>query len=342
MNVWFTPHNEYTLKPEIGTILTMSNNYRNKIYRRIYIITDLDNLDIFDKVIEKLSNPVFIDNGIYKDNYIPKLYFIIIRPDYANKIGIKLIKNKYMQMCKEANLPEGLYTVQCHKEIQFVYGDRYIRIANIPNTKLADYIMYNDYIGRNKYDRTELIRVAGIQNDSIVDGPGFRLTVFLQGCPHHCYKCQNPQTWDYRGGKFMTFHQIAQKFKENPMLQGITLSGGDPFMQAGKVARLIKYIKQITEQDNREIDIITYTGYTLDELIDIIITTYPDPDIIHQARTYKELMEQTDYIVDGKFDYTKKSMSCKFRGSTNQRFLKITMADGKVTNVEELYPLKDK
>ena len=337
MNLFFTSHSLYTLRPEIGQISAVRNHYSYKIYSHIYIITDLDNLDIFDTVIEKLSNPSFIDCDTYRNNPIPKLYFIIIRPEYANKIGIKLIKNKYMKMCKEANLPEGKYSVQCHKEIQFRYGDNYIRIANIPNTKLADYIMYNDYIGRNKDDRTDLIRVAGIETDSIVDGPGFRLTVFLQGCPHHCYKCQNPQTWDYAGGKFMTIHQIAQKFKENPMLQGITLSGGDPFMQARTAAKLIKYIKQISEQNNREIDIVTYTGYTLDELIDIIITTYPDPDIIHQARTYKELMEQTDYIVDGKFDYTKKSMSCKFRGSTNQRFLKISMSEGKVTEVEELY-----
>lgn len=337
MRFWFTSHNLYAFKPEINSIATIRDYYTTKIYQRIYIITDLDNISIFDEVIKHLSNSAFIDNGIYENNPIPKIYFIVIRPEYANKIGTKIIKNKYMQMCKEANLPEGKYDVQCHKEIQFVYGNVYVRIANIPNTKLADYITYDDYIGKNKNDRTELIRVAGIQNDSIVDGPGFRLTIFLQGCSHHCYKCQNPQTWDYSKGKFMTFHQIAQKFKENPMLQGITLSGGDPFAQAGKASRLIKYIKQISEQNNREIDVVTYTGYTLDELIDIINVTYPDPDITHQARTYKELMEQTDYIVDGKFDYTKKSMSCKFRGSTNQRFLKINMSDGKVTEVEELY-----
>lgn len=76
------------------------------------------------------------------------------------------------------------------------------------------------------------IRVAGISEDSIVDGPGLRLTVFLQGCPHRCKGCHNAETWDPTGGTLMDTRDIIAMMDKNPLLDGITLSGGEPFMQS--------------------------------------------------------------------------------------------------------------
>ena len=75
------------------------------------------------------------------------------------------------------------------------------------------------------------IRIAGTVDDSIVDGPGYRYTVFTQGCPHHCPGCHNPETHDFAGGKTVDTEEIIRQFRENPLLDGITLSGGDPMCQ---------------------------------------------------------------------------------------------------------------
>lgn len=71
------------------------------------------------------------------------------------------------------------------------------------------------------------LRIAGTVNDSIVDGPGIRFTVFTQGCPHHCEGCHNPHTHDFNGGSETDTDEIISKFLSNPLLDGITLSGGE-------------------------------------------------------------------------------------------------------------------
>ncbi|MDD6278759.1 MAG: 4Fe-4S cluster-binding domain-containing protein, partial [Oscillospiraceae bacterium] len=75
------------------------------------------------------------------------------------------------------------------------------------------------------------MRIAGIVQDSIVDGPGFRFTLFTQGCPHNCEGCHNPQTHDYGGGTEMSTAEIIKKLLTNPLTDGITFSGGEPFEQ---------------------------------------------------------------------------------------------------------------
>ena len=70
------------------------------------------------------------------------------------------------------------------------------------------------------------LRLAGIVNDSITDGPGIRLTVFVQGCPHHCPGCHNPQTWAFDGGEETSPDEIMAQIKKNPLLSGVTFSGG--------------------------------------------------------------------------------------------------------------------
>lgn len=150
------------------------------------------------------------------------------------------------------------------------------------------------------------IRIAGIVNDSIVDGNGFRFTIFTQGCPHHCKGCHNPQTHSMDGGNLISEEELLDQIKDNPLLDGVTFSGGEPFCQAKALASLGRKIHTIGG-----LDIVTYTGYTFEELVDGFDK---NPD-------WKELLEETDILIDGRFDESLKSYDIKFRGSTNQRYL---------------------
>ena len=88
------------------------------------------------------------------------------------------------------------------------------------------------------------IRIADIVDDSIVDGPGLRFVVFVQGCTHNCKGCHNPDTHDINGGKIVDTDYILEKFYENPLLDGITLSGGEPFLQTTPLSVIARDIKE--------------------------------------------------------------------------------------------------
>lgn len=164
------------------------------------------------------------------------------------------------------------------------------------------------------------IRLAGIANDSIVDGPGIRYTIFVQGCPHKCEGCHNQHTHDYNGGFIKDINDLLQEIKANPLLCGVTFSGGEPFCQAKELAYLGEKIKQ------NDLDIITYTGYTFEELI----------EKSNNDNCYKDLLKITDYLIDGKFDITKKDYTLKFKGSSNQRVIdcKKSLELGKVIETD--------
>lgn len=154
---------------------------------------------------------------------------------------------------------------------------------------------------------SDKLRIADIINDSIVDGPGFRMTVFTQGCPHNCEGCHNPQTHDFNGGRDIEISEIVDKFKKNPLLSGITLSGGEPFCQPAECALLAKEIKALGK------NVISYSGYTFEKLLE-------------KARTdsgTKALLESIDILIDGPFILSKKSLALKFRGSSNQRVIDV-------------------
>lgn len=154
------------------------------------------------------------------------------------------------------------------------------------------------------------IKISGVVNDSIVDGPGIRFTIFTQGCYHKCEGCHNPQTHDPNAGKLVDTDELLETIKNNPLLDGVTFSGGEPFLQAGVLGDLGIKIKDACPTLN----IMTYTGYTFEELMDIINKNPMSLD-------YIKLLTISDYVVDGRFDINKKSLDCKFRGSTNQRIL---------------------
>lgn len=145
------------------------------------------------------------------------------------------------------------------------------------------------------------LQLAGIVEDSITDGPGFRLTLFTQGCPHHCKGCHNPQTHAFSGGSETSLNDILPLLTKNPLYAGVTLSGGEPFCQAKTLAKFAKLVKETGYS------VMTYTGYTLEELLE-----EKDADRL-------DLLKYTDILVDGAFEEEKRSHECFYRGSTNQR-----------------------
>lgn len=156
------------------------------------------------------------------------------------------------------------------------------------------------------------LNVAGIVGESIVDGPGIRLTVFCQGCPHHCPGCQNPETWEFAERTRMSPEQILEMVKRNPLICGVTLSGGEPFSQPEEHAQLA----QLLHQNGYEV--AAYTGYTFEQLLE-------------GTPQQRHLLENIDVLVDGPFLLEKKTLELRFRGSSNQRVLNVpeSLAQGK-------------
>ncbi len=151
------------------------------------------------------------------------------------------------------------------------------------------------------------LRLAGVIRESIVDGPGIRMTIFTQGCPHHCEGCHNPQTHEFGGGYLSHPENILKAIDSNPLLKGVTFSGGEPFMQAEALAELA------VEIHRRGLNVLTYTGFTFEQLLESF-ERFPER---------KKLLEQTDYLIDGKFVLALRSLDLKYRGSSNQRIIDV-------------------
>ena len=163
------------------------------------------------------------------------------------------------------------------------------------------------------------ISLSGVTGDSIVDGPGLRLTIFTQGCLHHCPGCHNPQTHDPEGGSWADTEDILAAAAENPLLDGITLSGGDPFLQPVPCLALAEGANKIG------LNVWTYTGYTWEALLE-------ENDAEKLA-----LLKETDVLVDGPFLLAERSLELRFCGSRNQRLIDVkkSLAEDKVVLWEE-------
>lgn len=158
------------------------------------------------------------------------------------------------------------------------------------------------------YEKTDMkIKLFGTANDSIVDGPGIRYAVFTQGCPHNCEGCHNPGSHDPDGGYWEEIDNIINKIRKNPLLDGVTLSGGEPFMQARECAEIAKKVHDMG------LNVITYTGFTFEELI-------ANAD---KKNGFSELLKNTDILVDGRFVLEKRSVDLNFKGSSNQRLIDV-------------------
>ncbi|HAF17546.1 MAG: anaerobic ribonucleoside-triphosphate reductase activating protein [Thermacetogeniaceae bacterium] len=151
------------------------------------------------------------------------------------------------------------------------------------------------------------LRIAGLTKESVVDGPGIRFVVFVQGCPHHCPGCHNPETLDFAGGEEITVDELFVQIRDTRLLQGVTFSGGEPFAQAAALAYLGKKVKELG------LDIVTYTGYTFEEVL----------DMAEKKQEVRDLLEISDLLVDGPYLAEERDQSIAFRGSRNQRILSV-------------------
>ena len=159
-----------------------------------------------------------------------------------------------------------------------------------------------------------MLRVAGIVKESIVDGPGIRTVVFLQGCPRHCEGCHNPSTLPFEGGTEYTAQQLAEEVAGimTPLHRGITLSGGDPLAQADGVLEFLHELKKLKPGVN----VWCYTGYVYDE-------------VKHLA-----VMHELNVLVDGPFILAQRDLDFPYRGSRNQRLIDVPASLDKGEAVE--------
>lgn len=156
------------------------------------------------------------------------------------------------------------------------------------------------------------MKISGIIYDSVVDGIGIRNVVFVSGCKHKCSGCHNKESWDFNNGIEFTIEkqlEFIKKCKYNPILDGITLSGGDPMFSEEDVLSFIKLYKQHCPAHS----IWIYSGFTYEELI-------LDP-------LKREVLNLCDVLVDGRYEQELRNTTLPFRGSSNQRIIKLRKCD---------------
>ena len=158
-----------------------------------------------------------------------------------------------------------------------------------------------------------LIRIAGLVPESFVDGDGIRFAVFMQGCLHNCAGCQNPETHALDGGRLVDTEEIISALKKNPLLDGITLTGGEPFLQFDAANELARAAKSFG------LNVWCYTGFTFEELP-------------------ASRLENIDVLVDGVFVESLRDLNLQFRGSSNQRIIDVkkTFAQKKIVLWSEI------
>lgn len=164
------------------------------------------------------------------------------------------------------------------------------------------------------------IRLSGIVEESIVDGKGIRFVVFTQGCPHNCKGCHNPQTHDFKGGYMEDTDKLFEMFQEDPILKGITFSGGEPFMQPKPLIELAKKVHSIRK------DVTCYSGFTFEEILN------------SENEDRVELLKNIDVLIDGKFILEQRNLELSFRGSENQRVIDVkkSLSENKIILVEDI------
>ena len=153
------------------------------------------------------------------------------------------------------------------------------------------------------------MKIAGFYDESISNGLGWRAVLFVSGCPHHCPGCHNKEAQDFNYGEEFNEEEILKRIKENSILNGITISGGEPLCKEN-IPGVLKFIKDVKEI-RPEFNVWCYSGYTLDQLID------------RNDEETNKCLSEIDVLVDGRFVEAKKDPTLKFRGSSNQRILDL-------------------
>lgn len=162
----------------------------------------------------------------------------------------------------------------------------------------------------------DTINLYGTASDSIVDGPGLRYAVFVQGCTHHCPGCHNPESQPAQGGTLTPISDVLADIRANKLISGVTLSGGEPFEQPEACAALACALKA------DGYSLWAYSGYLYD---DLLARAASEPAV-------GQLLDAIDVLVDGPFIEAQKSYTLKWRGSANQRLIDVprSRAEGRV------------
>lgn len=147
------------------------------------------------------------------------------------------------------------------------------------------------------------MRIAGTKSCSLVNGPGVRYVIFMQGCPHHCEGCHNPETWDFEGGHEIDIYDLLKDINQHPLIDGITISGGEPFAQQHELITFLNWFDFVFPLN--KYDIWIYTGYEYEEIKDT------------------PLANRADVLVTGKFEKDKPTEPGTWYGSTNQQIIHI-------------------
>lgn len=160
------------------------------------------------------------------------------------------------------------------------------------------------------------MKIIKIFKETISDGPGFRYSIYFSGCNHQCKGCHNPETWSGELGDILDeeyMQKIIFEIKRNTLLDGVTLSGGDPFFVPEE---LLDFLKRLRKEI--KLNIWAYTGYTFEELLEKDVT--------------KECLKYIDVLVDGKYDESLRNPELFYRGSSNQRLIDVnaSMKNGQV------------
>ena len=164
----------------------------------------------------------------------------------------------------------------------------------------------------------QVLRIAGFIPESIVDGPGIRAVIFLQGCLRHCPGCHNPQTWDMDGGTETDASGIMDAIASDPLVHSVTFSGGEPFLQARELIPIAEELKA------RGYEVASYTGFCFEELLNGTDAT-------------RGLLGCLDVLIDGPYIEAERSLELHFRGSRNQRVLDVleSLKAGRAVLVED-------
>lgn len=165
-----------------------------------------------------------------------------------------------------------------------------------------------------------IIRLSGIAYESLVNGPGMRRVFFSQGCRHNCEGCFNPDTHSFSGGEDRNMDELIEDVLKNPIIKGVTFSGGDPFERAEKFAYMAKKFKEAN------LNIWSYTGYTFEYII----------NNLDKILGWRDLLNNIDVLVDGKFEKDMMEDGLRFRGSSNQRIIDVrkTLKENKICQLE--------
>lgn len=168
------------------------------------------------------------------------------------------------------------------------------------------------------------LRVAGIVKESVVDGPGFRYVIFAQGCNHSCKGCHNPDTHSLDGGYVVDTVSLIEDIKHSKYIDGVTFSGGEPFLQSGPFIHIAEQLKKVN------INIVCYTGFTYEELLE------------SKDASRIKLLGLIDMLIDGPYMEELRDLGLTYRGSGNQRIIdvKSSMTEQKVVLGEKgcIYP----